>query len=146
MTVIYSPYRTLFHIPIIIMPTFIEHVSLDITKLVLFVVYAWFMYYVLTSPWRVDKWFRSNSGWQTLIKTTVLRVSSGILSKHASTVTAEACVTSNVDIHDEGQWIVKQLATAVVMGTYIILVRTIEHMYRVVEDLREKERVQEKQK
>lgn len=117
------------------MDTFIENLSLNFTKLVVFVVYVWFMYYVLTSPFRVDKWFGSNPGWKAFIRTTVLRVASGILVKQSSTMTAEICVTPNDYIDEEDNWVVKGLATAVVMGTYIILVQTIEHMYRVIEDL-----------
>lgn len=128
------------------MPTFFEHLSLDITKLVLFVVYAWFMYYVLTAPWRIKKWAGYDSSWKSLIRTIVLRAASVILAKQSSTVTAELCVTPNVYIDDKGDWIVRQLATAILMGACIILVQAIENMYRVVEDLREKERVQEKQK
>ncbi|EDK40757.1 predicted protein [Meyerozyma guilliermondii ATCC 6260] len=117
------------------MDTFIENLSLNITKLVVFVVYVWFMYYVLTSPFRVDKWFGPNPDWKAVIKINVLRAASGILAKHSSDVTAEICVTRNDYIDDKDIWILKGLAMAVVMGTYIILVQTIEHMYRVIEDL-----------
>lgn len=135
------------------MTTVGEHISLYITKLVVFVVYLCFMYYALTSPWRVDKWFRSNSGWKTLIRTTVLRVASGVMVKQSSDVTAQMCYTTNDYIDDQGKWIVKHLATGVVMATYVILVQTIEHMHSEVEKLREaestrisvRERGQEKQ-